>query len=482
MADKDEQNFNSDQPENEMPNFFEAFQRMFPQNDSSNGLPQELRESLEMLGEIFRPATTPLRPALMKKHALEIAPSSSLTLKTSDQAQEYLQIADLWLDSVTTLPPALAIRQAWTPARWVEVTTTAWEGLCSPIAENIFEQLSQIFKERFGEVDVPGEFQASTPFPIPGLSLENIKSQITPKQLIKNLGAAIFSKNLGKAIGELSKSVLGIADIAYPLVAPGAACGLVMENVEQLAEELDLPVKEVAQYLAVREVAHARLWDGVAWLPELLSARLNNYASCISIDQDALDKTIANIQEKMRENLPEDFLEQAQHGLAVPLNLNMDLGDLDNLFVISNPEAEAVVDFQAILALIEGWVDEISIQACIPHLPSTMRLQELMRRRQAINSPIEAALKPLIGWEFSPRLNRNAASIWSQLLHAKGIQERDKLWSHPDVIPSAEELSDPKSFLAKREAQQQDLIDSELNQILDGTLGWAEGLSPENDE
>jgi len=57
---------------------------------------------------------------------------------------------------------------------------------------------------------------------------------------------------------------------------------------------------------------------------------------------------------------------------------------------------------------------------------------------------------------------------------------REALWSHPDMVPSETELATPDTFLTLRQAAAEEDadIDAALNSLLDGTLGWADGLEP----
>ena len=61
-----------------------------------------------------------------------------------------------------------------------------------------------------------------------------------------------------------------------------------------------------------------------------------------------------------------------------------------------------------------------------------------------------------------------------------GRDAREALWSHPDMVPSDTELATPDTFLTlRRAAAEEDAdIDAALTSLLDGTLGWAEGLEP----
>ena len=51
------------------------------------------------------------------------------------------------------------------------------------------------------------------------------------------------------------------------------------------------------------------------------------------------------------------------------------------------------------------------------------------------------------------------------------------------MIPTAQDLDEPTEFLDRRAREREESadIDEALSAMLDGTLGWAEGLSPSDD-
>jgi len=53
----------------------------------------------------------------------------------------------------------------------------------------------------------------------------------------------------------------------------------------------------------------------------------------------------------------------------------------------------------------------------------------------------------LVGLELRPRKMREAAVLWERLTSAAGIDARDAVWNHPDLMPSAEDLDEPASFI-----------------------------------
>ena len=62
------------------------------------------------------------------------------------------------------------------------------------------------------------------------------------------------------------------------------------------------------------------------------------------------------------------------------------------------------------------------------------------------------------------------------------MEKRDRLWSHPDMIPTLQDLTDPENFVANSGKEpEKDQVDQDLDSLLSGTLGWAQGLTPEVD-
>ena len=104
----------------------------------------------------------------------------------------------------------------------------------------------------------------------------------------------------------------------------------------------------------------------------------------------------------------------------------------------------------------------------------------MMRRRRASGGPAEEILGTLMGLQMRPRQARGAAQIFSLVEADGGRDAREALWSHPDMVPSDTELATPDTFLTLRQAAAEEDadIDAALTSLLDGTLGWAEGLEP----
>lgn len=396
-----------------------------------------------------------------------------LSAAQAAQARQALQVADLWLDAVTDIAPVSSVRKAWRRSDWADKTLDIWKVIVEPVAVNVERAFKDAFSQQmqhFADFD-EADFERLSESPefamlrnLPGMSgVEGLKSLFAQgDSLISEMSAAVFSLQIGRALGELSHAALGSTDVGIP--GPEAVTALVLPNVDAFAAGFDIPIDEVRQFAALRECAHARLFMSVPWLKAEFIGLISQYASLIRIDTDAIRQAVTEVG-------PLDH-----EGLQLALS--------DKLFKPDPLPAQRVAleRLEGLLALIEGWVETVTFEAARPYLPNAGQLREIMRRRRIDGSAAEQVLVSLIGLQLRPRKTRNATQLW-EILGADGVVARDAYWRHPDVAPSAAELDSPGDFLANRQLRDavDTSIDAELGALLDGTLGWAEGLGPEVD-
>jgi putative hydrolase len=83
-------------------------------------------------------------------------------------------------------------------------------------------------------------------------------------------------------------------------------------------------------------------------------------------------------------------------------------------------------------------------------LPGQAALAETMRRRRASGGPAEQTFATLVGLQLRPRRLRDAATVWAAMGQQRGAAERDRLWSHPDLLPTSDDLDEPMDFVARQ--------------------------------
>jgi hypothetical protein len=66
---------------------------------------------------------------------------------------------------------------------------------------------------------------------------------------------------------------------------------------------------------------------------------------------------------------------------------------------------------------------------------------------------------------------RDAANLWAALRDARGVDGRDAVWSHPDLVPTSADLDDPLGFVAgetRTEGEETGDFDTALKELLKG--------------
>ena len=352
------------------------------------------------------------------------AQDSPVTAEQEREVAEACRLADLWLDPVTELPSAGGTAQAWTRTGWVESTTPAWRQLVDPVAGQVVTAMGAALQQGLSGGGLPEGLPPEVAGLLDGGDLGPLQG------IMGQVGGFVFGAQVGQALGSLAKEVLSSTEVGLPLSEPGRPA-LVPANLAAFSEGLDIPAQEVRLYIALRELAHQRLFASVPWLKAHLFDAVDAYARGIEVDGAAIERAVASID-------PSD-----------PESMQRAMGE--GLFDIEPTPAQqaALGRLETALALVEGWVDAVVDAACSATLPSAAALRETVRRRRASGGPAEQTFATLVGLQLRPRRLREAAALWAAVAEHGGAAARDGLWAHPDLLPSAQDLDDPEGFVAR---------------------------------
>jgi len=389
------------------------------------GDPQQFADALRQFADMLSYRGGPVNWDLAKnvaRHAIVAAGDPSVLDAQRREVTEAIRLADLWLDEAAAFPSGIRKIEAWSRSEWLEATFPVWAKLCDPIAAKGVEAMSGMFTAgpaQLGE-DVPEEMRQA---------LGALGGPGGLGAMMRQLGGAMIGSQTGTAVGELAREVIGSADIGLPLGPEGTAA-LLPAGVAEFGRGLSVDAGEVRLFLALREAAHQRLFAHVPWLRAHLLGAVEQYASGISVD-------MARLQEAMPEVdiTNPDALREALSG--------------EGLFRPEDTPAQkaALTRLETALALVEGWVATVVSAAAGERLTHADALAEAIRRRRATGGPAERTFATLVGLELRPRRLREAAAIWQGLTEARGIDGRDALWAHPDLLPAADDLENPDTFV-----------------------------------
>ena len=71
------------------------------------------------------------------------------------------------------------------------------------------------------------------------------------------------------------------------------------------------------------------------------------------------------------------------------------------------------------------------------------------------------------------------AALWAALKEERGIEGRDDVWNHPDLLPTPEDLDDPAGFSARRKLL--DASEAEVDEALQKLLSGGVDEQPRDD-
>ena len=396
------------------------------------GDPQQFADALRQFADMLSWRGGPVNWDLAKnvaRHAIVAAGDPSVLDAQRREITEAVRLADLWLDEVTAFPSGVRKIEAWSRSEWLEATFPVWAKFCDPIAAKGVEAMSGMFNAdsaQLGE-DVPEELRQA--LGALGGGAGGLGGLGGLAAMMRQIGGAMIGSQTGTAVGELAREVVGSSDIGLPLGAEGTAA-LLPAGVAEFGQGLSVDAGEVRLFLALREAAHQRLFAHVPWLRAYLLGAVEQYASGITVD-------VARLQEAMPEvdiTNPE-ALRDALSG--------------EGLFRPEDTPAQkaALSRLETALALVEGWVATVVRAAARERLTHADALAEAIRRRRATGGPAERTFATLVGLELRPRRLREATTIWQGLTEARGIEGRDALWAHPDLLPAADDLENPDAFV-----------------------------------
>lgn len=375
----------------------------------------DIQNMMSFLGQSFGPGGE-LKPQAAKDHAMAVAKEGSHPLDpaTSDALSKAASVAALWLSEVSDIaalpePPVLATR-----VDWARTSFPVWDDIARPVSTSIPRAISQLMRQSAPE------------------EMASLMGGAT--DAMERVGSSLFSLQLAQVVGKLSGEVLSGGDIGIPLIHGASEYDvlavLLPQNIREFSKDLDVPTEEADIYVSVREIAHARLFRHAKWLRLHIMSAINDFASGITIDAEA----VMNLASDIDLSNPEAMQDLVASGRLIPER--------------TDEQNRALERLEDMLALIEGWVDHVTRLATI-RLPKSESLAEAIRRRRASGGPAERAFQTLVGLELRPRRLREASALWSAITDAVGPASRDELWRHPDSLPTGAHFDDPSAFVSR---------------------------------
>jgi putative hydrolase len=398
---------------------------------------QQIQEQFAQLGingPGFTGSTEPLPKNIVRDTAKKFTiaqGSSPIGANDVAEIEQAFSIAELWLDEATFFPKSPNTGNiALARTDWVDTTLAGWQSSVEPLAIGFSAAIGELLNQAsFGEGEAPEnptDEQPQMQIPVGMISA-----------LLNSFIGSLIATQLGQAIGGLAGTVTGAHDVGLPLL-DSAYPTLVPQNIKEWATDLEIPMDEVRIFHALREAAVARLFSHNPWLVSYIRTAITDYGKGINIDMDAIQEQAQRALESgngFDPSNPESFTIALNDGIFTPQE--------------SPAQRMALTKLETVLALIDGWSEEVVSLSAGDRLPNIAALQETLRRRRATSAPAQQLFSSMLGLQVSPRLAREATVFWKQVREMKDIESRDRIWS--GILPTAEDLLTPESFMKSLE-------------------------------
>ncbi len=382
---------------------------------------------------------------LAKDVARQAAAGDDPSMAAADHAAvaDAIRLAELWLDPTTSFSAATTSARAWSRADWIEATLPTWTSLVEPVATKVVDAFGEEIGAGlggaiggFGGIGAMGALRAMAEGPEDHDESDDdhpagLGEMAAPlMSMMRQMGGVMFGGQVGQALGSLSREVVSSTDVGLPLAGVGHAA-LLPSGIAAFGEGLGIELDEIRLFIALREAACHRLFAGAPWLRSRVVAAIDDYARGITVDTSRMQEAFGSIDPTNPESL--------QAALT------------DGLFEPENTPAQqaALARLETVLALIEGWISNVVDEAANGRLASAGALGETVRRRRAAGGPAEQMFSTLVGLQLRPRRVREAAELWRLLREARGVDGRDAIWEHPDLLPTVDDLDDPAGFVGR---------------------------------
>lgn len=355
-----------------------------------------------------------------------IAAQGSQPLGTNDvtAVNNACEIADIWLNEATDFPAtSSSSTRAISRLDWVDETLPGWQATMEPLATGLSAAISKLLDEAIASQGSEYE-ESMAAAPVGAIA-----------GLLRSFIGTMIATQLGQAIGAIATSATGAHDVGLPILQPARSL-LIPENIEKWGADTEIAKSEIYLFQALREGAIARLFEHNPWIVSYIRSAIVEYGAGIKIDLEAIQRQAEEAMQGMESNMGEQsFSFSLDSGIFTPEETPSQRAALEKL--------------ETVLALVDGWADDVATLAAGDRIPSITALRELHRRKRATSAPTQQLFKTMLGLEVSPKLAREASAFWSRVREVKDVTARDQIWS--GILPSATELLAPDLFLASTE-------------------------------
>jgi coenzyme F420 biosynthesis associated uncharacterized protein len=232
-----------------------------------------------------------------------------------------------------------------------------------------------------------------------------------PNSLIVEVGRMGVDRYVGYMLGFLGRRVLGQYDPQLFGAEPigGEGLYLVEPNVEDWAQQANLPGEDLRRWLILHEMTHAWQFAAHPWLRPHM--------------EDSMKVLIESV---------------TRRGPSV--------ARLAAFAGVLPAQWRVMRQMQGTMSLIEGYSNLVMNQLGKELLPGFDRLEQAYRERSSGRSPLEVLIWKLTGLDLKLQQYRRGEAFCQAVYDQHGLAVLNRVWDGPETMPKLDELSNPEAW------------------------------------
>jgi coenzyme F420 biosynthesis associated uncharacterized protein len=263
---------------------------------------------------------------------------------------------------------------------------------------------------------------------------------------LRTASGFLLGAQVGALTGVLSQRVLGQYDLALLGETAPPRLLLLAPNLAIAARNLSVDRDELVLWVSIHEITHAVQFSGAPWLRDHIGAMLKELIDGLELtllggEGDDGERASGSKRGFQLPRVPDaselrELAERARNGELLRLTIGEDRWAL-------------VERMQAVMSLVEGHAEHTMDAIGAEVLPSLPQLRRAMNRRRDTRGLPWRVLERLLGLEMKLRQYEVGRRFCDAVVADGGAGALARVWSGPEQLPSAEELTDPAAWLTR---------------------------------
>jgi putative hydrolase len=339
--------------------------------------------------------------------------------------EQLARVAEIRVGTATGLPTSITGRSVTvtpvTRSQWAMATIDAYRPL--------FERMA-------------GAIKAENAAAAPGSDIDPVSAMgqgADPTgqwlaQIMQLLSPMMLGMTAGSMVGHLSTRNFGQYDLPIPRPASDDLPVLVA-NIDAFGEEWSLDASDLRLWVCLHELTHHAVL-GVAHVRARLLGLLQDYVSAFSTDPDSLEHKLGDLDPTSLESMQ---------------GFQQLFGDPEVMLgaIQSDRQRELLPLLEALIAVIEGYVDHVMDGIGAQLISSYSRVTEAVRRRRVEASNSDSFVERLFGLELSQDRYDRGTRFIDGVVERAGEASLERLWRNESELPTPAEVDAPGLWLAR---------------------------------